>query len=328
MGYDILLLIAGLATLVAGGEFLVRGAVAIARKMQVSTLVIGMTVVSFGTSAPELLVSVKAAMEGSPAIAVGNVVGSNIANIALVLAITVLIFPIIVDRNTKRLDWPVMMLATLGFWAMLYDGHLARWEGIILFVFVVGYTSYLIITSRRQSKRAAEKRKQENQEEEEENKTLPMWLTMVYLLGGLVGLYFGAEWLLQGAVGLAKSANMSEEIIAVTIVAFGTSVPELVASGMAAIRHQTDISIGNLIGSNLFNICVVLGITSSVHPIDVATAAPDIMTNHIFWMVGISAALFPLLLIGKKMGRWKGALLLLTYITYIVIIVGKIKGWF
>ena len=307
---DILFLVAGLAVLVVGGEFLVRGAVGIAKKLQVSTLVIGMTVVSFGTSAPELIVSVKAALDGHPAISIGNVVGSNIANIALVLAITVLIFPIIIDRDTTRRDWPIMMGASILFYAFGFDGIIQWWEGAILVVTVVAYTAWLITKSRKQSKSAEE-------EEEDESPNSPVYLTFVFLAIGLVGLYFGAEWLLVGAVSLATKLGMEEAVIAVTIVAFGTSVPELVTSAVAAYRKETDISVGNLIGSNLFNINVVIGITALVKEIDVNDGATSIYEYDMFWMLGVAALLLPLLIIGKKMGRIQGLILLLIYIAYI-----------
>ena len=315
MWADILWLVAGLAVLVVGGEFLVKGAVGIALKARVSTLVIGMTVVSFGTSAPELLVSVEAALDGHSGISIGNVVGSNIANLALVLAITVLIFPILVDKNTKRLDWPVMMGASLLFFFFMLDGELARWEGGVLLGLLVVFTYYLISNSR--------KKKREVEEDAEDQKPQSFPKAMLFLGLGLVGLYFGAEWLLKGAIGIAVSSGMSEEVIAVTIVAFGTSVPELVTSAVAAYRKETDISVGNLIGSNLFNICTVLGITSLVRPITDHEQYDGILNWDIFWMLGISLLVFPLMLIGKKLGRWQGVLLLGSYIAYIWILLDR-----
>ncbi len=320
----LLWLAGGLGLLILGGELLVRGAVSIAKKMQVSTLVIGMTVVSFGTSAPELLVSLQAATGTPPhaAIAVGNVVGSNIANLALVLAITILIFPIVVDRNTKRLDWPVMMAASLLLLGMMWDGTLSRIDGIVLFVWVVVFTIYLIVSSRKAIQKQTGTMVTETETTVRHSKAI--WITLAFLALGATGLFFGADWFLKGAVDIAKITGMDDAIIGVTVVAFGTSVPELVASAVAAFRKETNISVGNLIGSNLFNICTVLGLTAAIQPIDIATDAPQILTNDIWWMIAISAAVFPLMLIGKKLGRWKGVFLISSYTVYICLTVADL----
>jgi cation:H+ antiporter len=309
---DFILLILGLAVLVVGGEFLVKGAVGIARNLGISPLVIGMTVVSFGTSAPELLVSLQAAAEGSPEIAVGNVIGSNIANLALVLGLTVLIFPIIVERQTKIIDWPVMMLATILFYIFLSDGVIDLWEGLVLFLFLVTFVTWLIIRSRKESRLKIE----ENLVKES---TL---ITVGYLMLGLIGLYFGSKWFVEGAVQIAINLGMSKLVIGVTIVAFGTSAPELVASCVAAYRKQSDISIGTLIGSNIFNIMAVIGLTSIVSPIRLKSAdASQFLTFDMYWVAGIALALLPMLYFGAKFGRLKGVILLTSYVVYISIIV-------
>lgn len=312
-----LVLILGLATLIVGGEFLVKGAVGIAEKLHISTLVIGMTVISFGTSAPELIVSIKAALSGNPEIAIGNVVGSNIANIALVLGITVMIFPIVVDRNSKILDWPMMMLASILFFIFaLFFGKnytITRWEGAILFFILVGFIYYLVSNSRKKTKQALAE-----SDEEIEAISDNLWKSLLFLLIGLVGLYFGADWLLKSAVEIALSLGMSKSVVGLTIVAFGTSVPELVTSAVAAFKKETDISIGNLIGSNIFNIMAVIGITAMVKPINVDAAVID---YDMIWMLGISSLLLPLMLIGKKLGRFKGFMLFATYVIYITLVV-------
>ncbi len=305
------LLILGLVVLVAGGEFLVKGAVEIAEKFKISPLVIGMTVVSFGTSAPELLVSLQAALDGVPAISIGNVVGSNIANLALVLAITVLIFPIIPERQTKIIDWPMMMMATMLFYVFSLDNEIARWEGAVLLTILITFTYLLIRNSRKENKKKTE------EVEVDEKPILP---GVLYLLGGLVGLYFGSGWFVEGAISIAKAFDLSDRVIGVTVVAFGTSAPELVASTVAAYRQQTDISVGNLIGSNLFNIMAVLGITSIVTPIAVDDA---VLTFDMYWVIGIALAMLPVLFIGKRIGRVKGILLLATYVAYIVTVLSR-----
>jgi cation:H+ antiporter len=306
-----LMLILGLATLILGGEFLVRGAVGVAQKFRLSSLVIGMTVVSFGTSAPELIVSVKAALGGNPEIALGNVIGSNIANIALVLGITVLIFPLPVDRNSKIIDWPMMFLASVLFYLFALNGDLSRIEGIILFAILIAFVVFLIWNSRRKSNKLLE--------DEEVIIPTPMQFlrSLLFLLIGLVGLYFGAEWLLSGAIDIARHLGMEERVIGITIIAFGTSVPELVTSGVAAYRKETDISIGNLIGSNIFNIMGVIGVTAIVKPIEVGANTLNI---DMIWMLAIAAALLPMMLIGKKINRFKGFLLIGTYVAYIALL--------
>ncbi|MCT4581681.1 MAG: calcium/sodium antiporter [Flavobacteriales bacterium] len=307
----ILFLVLGLVILVVGGELLVKGAVTIANNFKISPLVIGMTIVSFGTSAPELLVSLQAALDGNPSISIGNVVGSNIANLALVLSITVLIFPIIAERQTKIVDWPMMMLATLLFVVFSLDNQIVWWEGAILFGILVSFTFLLIRNSRKQNKKV------EDDELETKGST---FIGIALLLGGLIGLYFGSEWFVSGAVTIAKYFDLSDRVIGVTVVAFGTSAPELVASTVAAYRQQTDISVGNLIGSNLFNIMAVLGITSMVTPISVEQS---VLSFDMFWVVGIALAMLPILFIGKKIGRIKGVLLLGSYVSYILIVLGR-----
>lgn len=313
------LLIIGLATLIAGGEFLVKGAVGIAKKAHISSLVIGMTVISFGTSAPELVVSIKAALSGSPEIAIGNVIGSNIANIALVLGITVLIFPIVVDRNSKILDWPMMMLASILFYLFAFDNVIKQWEGIVLFGILVIFTTYLIISSRKKTKKELAAL---TAEVDEELKHMNPLIAVGFVLLGLVGLFFGAGWLLDGAVNIAYDIGMSKSVVGVTIVAFATSVPELVTSAVAAFKKETDISIGNLIGSNLFNIMAVIAITAIIKPIPVEQSVLD---SDFIWMLAIAAALLPLMIIGKKLNRFKGALLLGSYVAYIAILIINMK---
>ena len=307
MGIDVFWLVLGLAILILSGDYLVKGAVGIAEKFKISPLVIGMTVVSFGTSAPELFVSVKAAMGGSPDLAIGNVIGSNIANIALVLSITILIFPILVDRNSKIIDWPMMMFSSILFYVFSLDGIISSLEGGILFVLLIIFTVLLIRNSRKLNL---------DLDDDIDGTPSNMPLTLFFLIGGLIGLKFGADWFVDGAKGVAKGFGMSDKVIGVTIVAFGTSVPELVASGVAAFRHQTDISLGNLVGSNIFNIMIVIGITAMIMPIKVADS---VMKFDMYWMLGISLALYPMMFIGKKMGRIHGIILLSAYLTFIIL---------
>ncbi len=344
---DFLILLLGLAVLVIGGEFLVKGAVGISNKLKISPLVIGMTVVAFGTSAPELIVSLESALNGNSGIALGNVMGSNITNLALVLGITVLIFPIIADRQTKRVDFPMMMLATLLFYYFAIDGIISFSDGLILFTILIIFLVYIIANIKRQKRKKEKHKKKENKEHRSHNHgkhdyddddddddddeikkvKLPVWKSSIFLSIGLVGLFFGAGWFVEGAVGIADlmldDSPDKDVIIGVTVVAFGTSTPELVASCVAAYRKETDISLGNLIGSNIFNIFAVIGLTSMVKPIEVSQGAIDF---DMIWMIGIAVLMLFVLLIGKRIGRIKGAILVLSYFAYVGIIILKVKG--
>ena len=311
---DIAIIILGLAILIVGGEFLVKGAVGIAAKAHLSTLVIGMTVVSFGTSAPELLVSLKAAYLDMPEIAIGNVIGSNIANIALVLGLTVIIFPMPVSRNSIRFDWPMMFISGILFLLFSLNLMIGRIEGAILFTLLILFLYFIISNSRKKSKQQL-KREFTTSDVQQPILKVNIWKSLLFLLLGLVGLYFGARWLVVGAKSLGENIGLSKHVIAITVVAFGTSVPELVTSVVAAYRKQMDISVGNLIGSNIFNIMAVIGITSMVHPIEIES---EVVRWDMIWMLAIFIALLPMMLFKRKIGRISGVILLVTYVVYIV----------
>ncbi|MDA9564168.1 calcium/sodium antiporter, partial [Flavobacteriales bacterium] len=286
---------------------LVKGAVAVAYRFKISPLVVGMTVVSFGTSAPELLVSVQAALDGHPAISIGNIIGSNISNLALVLGLTALIFPMPVRDNTIKIDWPVMMGASLLFYGAIAFDSLFNWyEGLIFVLLLVTFIYWMISKSRKENKQVAES----NHTEEIGG----IGKSLVLVIVGFAGLALGAKWLLDGAVSIATGFGISEHIIGVTIVAFGTSVPELTTSCIAAIRKQTDISLGNLIGSNLFNILAILGITGMVHEIPISE---EVLSYDIFWMLGISFLILPFVLFDRKINRVEGGILFATYLLYV-----------
>jgi len=307
---DFIELISGLIILLIGGEFIVKGAVLVANKFHISPMVIGLTIVSFGTSAPELLVSIKAAIEGNPDIAVGNVVGSNIANLALVLGITVLFIPIVIDRSKIMINWVFMMLATIVFYLFSINGWVEEWEGIILFLALIIFIFFSI--------RFSDNKSPEDSEHTLTNNTNQKPIVIIlYLILGIFGLYFGAEFLVEGAVSIAHKLGMSEAVIGVTIVALGTSAPELTASIVAAYRKESGISIGNLIGSNIFNIMAVIGITGMVKPISISS---KIMSFDMYWLLGISLMILPLIIIGSRIGRLKGLLLLIVYISYIALV--------
>jgi cation:H+ antiporter len=310
---SVFLVIAGLALLVVGGDFLVRASVGLSFKLKISKLVIGMTVVSFATSAPELLVSLQAALDGVSDISLGNVIGSNIANIGLVLGITAIITPLAVDKDFYKLNWPMMMLASFILYFFLKnDGVLSASEGIVLFVSLVLFLFILIRSSRKSIKANLD-------EVDDALAVVSNFKIVVWLIIGSAGLYFGSEWLVEGAKQLAKAVGISDYAISVTVIAIGTSVPELAASVIAALKREKAISLGNLIGSNIFNIASVLGLTAIVKPIIVNPNTPEILSTNIFWMIAFAAILVPLMLIPKRfeIGRLKGLLLFGAYIVFI-----------
>ena len=317
---SIALIVIGFILLVVGGEFLVRSSVALSFKLNLSKLIIGMTVVSFATSAPELLVSLSAALDGSPDLALGNVIGSNIANIALVLGITAIIAPLTVDKNFYKMNWPVMMAFSLLFYYfLLNDNLLSQIEGAILFGLLIVFI-YVMIAKAKKDKTVVVEDVDDALQDTSYFKIF-MWLA----IGGSA-LYFGATWLVDGAKDIAIQFGISEAVIGATVIAIGTSVPELAASIIAALKGEKAISLGNLIGSNIFNIGSVIGLTAIIAPIkvdetinDLGVSNADILFANMYWMLAIAAVLIPLILIPKKfeIGRLKGALLLIAYVAFI-----------
>lgn len=270
-------LLGGLLLLIFSANYLVKGGENLALRLGLSPLVVGMTVIAFGTSAPEFIVSLSAAVKGNPEIAVGNVIGSNIANIGLILGITAFIFPIRVQKASVKTDGPLMLVATLLFIAAAANGLIGRWEGAIGFGMLIAYTARMI----RQSIR-------DNHDEPKvvpDMKPLPAALLIA---ASSAGLAVGANWLIDGASAVATEFGISQKVIGITIVAFGTSLPELAASVVAAFKKQTDISIGNIIGSNIFNILGVIGLSSAIHPIRVDF--PSFRTDF-YWMLFFSILL-------------------------------------
>ncbi len=309
-------LIGGLIVLIIGGDFLVRTSVRLALYLKISSMVIGLTVVSFGTSFPELVVSLNAALDGHPDIALGNVVGSNIANLALVLGLSALLFPMKVKRPTVVFDWPIMLIATILLILFSLDLQFSWWEGVIFFIGIVVYNVVLIRASRRDS-RKAELELDEIDVEEVGHSKAELIRTLILFLVSLIALIFGAEILVKGAVGVARSFGLEERIIAVSIVAFGTSAPELATSLIALYKGEGSISVGNLIGSNIFNILGILGVTAVLSPIAIN---PSILHFDYYWVIGIPLLLYPMLLTRLRVGRVEGFLLFATYIAYLVVI--------
>jgi len=306
---NLLLIVIGLVLLILGGNWLLKSAVGFSLRLNIPKIVIGMTVVSFATSAPELIVSVKSALNNHADIAFGNVIGSNIANLGLVLGITILISTISVEKSFYKTDWPVMIISSLLLYGFIaFDGVLQRYEGIILFSFLVIFLIYLL----RFQKTAVVDEMPEDDEE------LPLHKIVLFFIIGGVALWGGSELLIDGAIGMAKNFNVSERVIGITIVSIGTSIPELAASIIAVLQKEKAISLGNLIGSNVFNILAVLGVTSMITPITITDQG--LLTNDIFWMLGISFLVFPLVFAPAKMKlSWKEGLILLSlYVVFII----------
>ena len=301
----------GFVLLVVGGDFLVRASVALSLKLNISKMVIGLTVVSFATSLPELLVSLNAALNGSPSIAINNVVGSNIANIGLVLGITALIGTIYVDKTFYKFNWPVLMLFSMLFYYFLSnDNKLSTLEGAILFI---GLIVFVISVLRKSSDT-------EPDDSIDELTVVSNFKIGVWLLIGGAALYFGSDWLVKGAIVIAQEIGVSEAVISVSIIAVGTSVPELAASVMAVVRNEKAISLGNLIGSNIFNIGSVLGLTAMIKPIIVED--PLIVSRDLIWMLVFAAILLPLAFILKRheLKKTEGFVLVFIYGIFIYMV--------
>ena len=306
---DLLALAGGLALLYFGAESLVRGAAALALRLGLSPLVVGLTVVALGTSAPELVVSVEAALEGRGGLALGNVVGSNISNVGLILGVSVLLRTAPVLPQLLRRDVPVMVAASVALPLLLLDGALGRAEGAVLAAALVGYVALTLWKARPGSEAlpAAE--------------ALPdpvgsAWRDAALTLGGLVGLVVGGRFLVGGAVGIAEALGVSEAVVGLTIVAVGTSLPELATSVVASLRGEGDIAVGNVVGSNVFNVLGVLGLSAVASPLHRgAIGALDLGA-----MVLLAAVVVPLMWTGRRLVRWEGALLLGCYAGYLLVL--------
>ncbi len=308
---EYLLLFIGFILLLLSGKYLVAGSVTLANYFKISKLVIGVTVVSFGTSAPELFVSLLANLSGHPEVSLGNVIGSNIANIALVLALTAIIFPIPVKKASVKLDAPVMLFVSLLLLLFMHTKFvLSRGEGFLFIVLLASYIVYLIYQSRNGNAN----------EDEDLSSEMPIWKAVILILLATGGLAIGSNLLVKNASLIATRFGVSERIIAITVIAFGTSLPELATSVIAAFKKEMDISIGNIIGSNIFNILAVLGITSAVKSMPVAQ---NFVKVDIIWMLAISLLLFLFILPfkGGKLTRLKGVVLFAVYCVYIYFLI-------
>jgi len=304
---NILFIVLGLVILIFGGDWLLKAAVALSLRLNIPKIVIGMTVVSFATSAPELIVSINAALEGAQDLSLGNVVGSNIANLGLVLGITVMLGTINVRKNFYTTDWPVLMFASLVFYGFIYDGVIVFYEGLVMFILLIAFLYYLF----KFQKTAVE------DEAPEDDEALPIGKMILFLILGGLGLWGGSELLVKGAKGMAEYYGVSQRVIGVTLVSIGTSIPELAASIIAVLKKEKAISLGNLIGSNIFNIFAVLGITSMITPLKAND--PALLGSDIYWMLAFALIILPLVFVpkGLRLGWRDGIILLGGYLAFV-----------
>ncbi|MHC4996338.1 MAG: calcium/sodium antiporter [Planctomycetota bacterium] len=306
----------GMLLLLGGGEVLVRGAVSLAKLLDVSTLIIGLTVVAFGTSAPELSVNINAALSGNGGISYGNIIGSNIANVGLILGVTALLAPLAIQPSIVKRDLPFMLLGTAAVIIMALllsdaDGaQMTRLDGVVLGLMFAFFMTYTLLEARKQ------RRNNNGAGDEEDEKSDPVWLALVYLFLGLAGVLYGGELTKDAAVTIAEQFGVSQAVIGLTIVAIGTSLPELVTCVMAVRKDHGDLSVGNVVGSNIFNLLLVLAATLMVSKQPIAV--PDGGVLDLLLMAGLSLVLLPMALLGgHNINRVHGALLLLTYVVYL-----------
>lgn len=302
-----LFILLALAILYFCANWLVQGGSSLAKRLGISPLIIGLTVVSFGTSAPELVVSVQAALAGQSALSLGNVVGSNLFNIGIILGISAMIYPLLVKKQLFKLDTPMMIGSTLLFLVTFYDGKLSRWEVAIYLLIFVSYLGYLLYKGI----------KEKSDEEEESTIVLTKhWLIDIALIVlGLVGLVYGSDLLVKHSVIVARQWGMSEALIGLTIVAAGTSMPELATSVVAALKKQSDIAIGNVVGSNIFNTLLIIGVSGAIKPIE----TPDINFLDGFYLLAITLVLFLFMKLRRNINRVEGVLLFAIYLGYFFI---------
>jgi len=310
-----LFLIIGLVLLVYGADLLIKGAARLAANFGVPSLVIGLTVVAFGTSAPELAVSVKSAYSGQAELAIANVVGSNIFNVLVILGLAAIISPLLISRQLIRQDVPIMVGVSIIAVVMTLDGDIKRWEAVILVAGLVAYTWFLFYQGKQQGQDVSDSEVEEMLKEK-----IPAWQNLLLVAGGLVMLVLGARWLVQSAVELAMAWGVNEAVIGLTIVAAGTSLPEVVASIVATLRGERDIAVGNVVGSNIFNILCVLGVSGLISPSPLL-AGQQLATLDIPVMLAVAVLCVPLFFVGGILNRIEGVMFLVLYVAYVWILV-------
>ena len=311
------LFLAGLVLLVLGAEALVRGASRLAATVGVSALVIGLTVVAFGTSAPELAVSVSSSLEGNADVAIGNVVGSNIFNVLFILGLSAIVAPLVVSQQLVRLDVPIMIGVSVVLFLMALDGAVGLFDGVILFAGILTYTWYAIRSSRKESQQVADEYTEEFGEVDRSAGRILYDIGRVAV--GLVLLVLGSRWFVDGAIEMAEALGVSDLVIGLTLVAAGTSMPELATSVVASIRGERDIAVGNVVGSNIFNILAVLGLSGIVAGggADGVTVAESAQQVDIPVMIAVAVACLPIFFTGYIISRWNGVLFMAMYVGYV-----------
>ena len=318
---NLLLFLGGLTLLVIGADILVRGASKLAMSVGISPLVVGLTIVAFGTSAPEVAVSVGAILDGKTDIAIGNVVGSNIFNVLFILGISALITPLVVNIQLIRQEVPIMLGASLLLLALTLDGRLSFLDGGFLFALLLAYTVFLVVQSRRETQAA----KDEFAEEIKPAQTGAWdshWAVQIGLIAaGLLALVFGSDYLVQASVNFAKAMGVSDLVIGLTIVAAGTSMPEVATSITAAIKGERDIAVGNVVGSNTFNILGCLGISGLVSGDLGLAIAPSLLALDIWVMLAVALACLPIFITGREIARWEGGVFLAYYVAYVAYLI-------
>lgn len=314
---DMLLVFAGLGILLVAGDFLVKGAVSLSLRLGIPALIVSFTIVGFGTSAPELLIAVQSALEGAPGIALGNVVGSNIANVLLVLGIPALLFTLDTSYCDTKRTYIQMIAASVVFIAICFLGPLYIWQGVILLVLLAAMLgdAFRSARSARQCKTTDNLTSEELAELEDSDPNMPIWKVSAYMIAGIIGLPFGADILIEGALGIAHDKGISEEVVGLTLVAVGTSLPELATTVVAALRRQADVALGNVIGSNMFNLLAIMGIASFFGPLEVA---PRFLTSDLWIMLASSLALALFVFSGLKLSRIWGFIYLSAYVGYVM----------
>ncbi len=313
----VLIFLLGLLILVVGAELLVRGASRLAATLGISPLVIGLTVVAFGTSSPELAVSVRAVLAGQPDLAVGNVVGSNIFNVLFILGIAAVIAPLVVHAQLVRLDVPLIIVASVALWILGSNGEVGRVEGLLLTAVLIAYTVWSINQSRLASQQVQGEFGHGNPDARHRTTASALAVQVGFVIAGLAMLVLGAGWLVDGAGTMARALGVSELIIGLTIVAAGTSLPEVATSIIAAIRGERDIAVGNVVGSNIFNIFGVLGLAAALSPRGIAVSSAASRFD-IPVMTVVAVACLPIFFTGHRISRWEGALFLGYYVIYVL----------
>ncbi len=317
----ILTFIAGLVALVIGADLLVRGASKLALSFGISPLVVGLTIVAFGTSAPELAVSVGAVLDGKTDIAMGNVVGSNIFNVLFILGISALIIPLVVNVQLIRQEVPIMIGASLLLLVLSLDGKLSMLDGGMLFGLMVAYTAFLIVQSRKETKAANDEYAAEVKPATSGSWDAKLPVQIALIVVGLGFLVFGSEWLVSSSITFAKALGVSDLVIGLTIVAAGTSMPEVATSIMAAIKGERDIAVGNVVGSSTFNIFGCLGLSSLVSGDLGLAVAPALLNFDIWVMLAVALACLPIFITGREIARWEGGVFLAYYVAYVAYVV-------